>query len=76
MASPPAVVRILTTQNRKMISGTLAALGSGNTRLKTTTTYESFLLQVRGVDVTRSGVDAGPHETDLVGQDDHLHAVS
>ena len=76
MASPPAVVRILTTQNKKMISGTLAALGSGNIRLKTATTYESFLLQLSGVDVTRSEFDAGSDETDLVGQYDHLHTIS
>ena len=32
MASPPAVVRIFTTQKRKMTSGTFAATGAGNMR--------------------------------------------
>src|SRR3984957_21060582 len=57
VASPPAVVRILTTQKRAMTSGTLAATGAGKIRPSTgTVPLERRLgLDGRSNDVVCSG---------------------
>ena len=44
MASPPAVVRILTIQKTKMTSGTLAATGAGKNRRTTGTVPLAYRL--------------------------------